>query len=162
MILHYFIKKENNEKKVAEQIYKNILYRSNLLISNNSFFKAKNYGTSFELVSLILIIYINSNIKNKVANYKILNEELIKLFISDLDDSLRNNGIGDMSIGKYVKSYVKKFYFRLKYFPNDKDVIKIDTIAKYLSKFDFIKEEKLSIATQIFFEFTSNIYNNNK
>ena len=62
MILHYFVKKENIEKKFAEQIYKKILSKSNLLIHENDFFKVKNYSTSFELVSLILIIYINKNI----------------------------------------------------------------------------------------------------
>ncbi len=162
MILHYFKKKENNQKKVAEQIYKNILYKSNLLINDKKFFKAKNYKTSFEIVSLILIVYVNSNIKNKLENYKTLNEELIKFFVSDLDDSLRNNGIGDMSIGKYVKSYVKKFYFRLKNFPTENNNINIDLFSKYLSKFDFIDEKEIKIASETFFKLSKEIYSNNK
>ena len=44
-------------------------------------------------------------------------KSLLILFIKDLDESLSLRGIGDMSIGKYVKSYVKKFYFRLSKFP---------------------------------------------
>ena len=162
MILHYFIKKENKQKKVAEQIYKNILFTSNALIHQNTFFKVKNYNSSFELVSFILIIYINSHIKNKVDNYKLLNEELIKLFITDLDDSLRNNGIGDMSIGKYVKSYVKKFYFRLKNFPRESNNVKLESFTNYLYKFDFIRDEELTTASETFFELATNIYNNNK
>ena len=162
MILHYFIKKENKQKKVAEQIYKNILFTSNALIHQNTFFKVKNYNSSFELVSFILIIYINSHIKNKANNYKLLNEELIKLFITDLDDSLRNNGIGDMSIGKYVKSYVKKFYFRLKNFPSESNNVKLESLTSYLSKFDFIRDEELTTASETFFELATNIYNNNK
>ena len=35
--------------------------------------------------------------------------------IEDLDKALREIGIGDMSIGKYVKKYVKKFYYRKNY-----------------------------------------------
>ena len=162
MILHYFIKKENKQKKVAQQIYKNILSTSNALIHQNTFFKVKNYNSSFELVSFILIIYINSHIKNKADNYKLLNEELIKLFITDLDDSLRNNGIGDMSIGKYVKSYVKKFYFRLKNFPRENDYLELRSFTNYLSKFDFIRDEELTTASETFFELATNIYNNNK
>ena len=162
MILHYFIKKENKQKKVAQQIYKNILSTSNALIHQNTFFKVKNYNSSFELVSFILIIYINSHIKNKANNYKLLNEELIKLFITDLDDSLRNNGIGDMSIGKYVKSYVKKFYFRLKNFPSESNNVKLESLTSYLSKFDFIRDEELTTASETFFELATNIYNNNK
>ena len=162
MILHYFIKKENKQKKVAQQIYKNILSTSNSLIHQNTFFKVKNYNSSFELVSFILIIYINSHIKNKADNYKLLNEELIKLFITDLDDSLRNNGIGDMSIGKYVKSYVKKFYFRLKNFPRESNNVKLESFTNYLYKFDFIRDEELTTASETFFELATNIYNNNK
>ena len=54
--------------------------------------------------------------------YSKVNDELVSLFISDLDESLREKGIGDMSIGKYVKSYVKKFYFRISKFPNDNNL----------------------------------------
>ena len=32
-------------------------------------------------------------------------------FIRDIDHSLRLSGIGDMSIGKYVKTYVKEILF---------------------------------------------------
>ena len=162
MILHYFKKKENKQKKVAEHIYKNILSTSNSLIQQSTFFKVKNYNSSFELVSLILIIYINSHIKNKADNYKLLNEELIKLFITDLDDSLRNNGIGDMSIGKYVKSYVKKFYFRVKNFPSGNENLKLELFSDYLTRFDFIKNEELATASETFFKLATNIYNNNK
>ena len=34
-------------------------------------------------------------------------------FISDIDHSLRLQGL-DMTLGKYVKIYLKKFYFRIK------------------------------------------------
>ena len=53
--------------------------------------------------------------KNKHTGLnKRVNEELIKNLVNDLDKSLRDAGISDMSIGKYVKKYVKKFYYRLK------------------------------------------------
>ena len=37
----------------------------------------------------------------------------MNLFTADLDYSFRLQGIGDMNIGKYVKFYIKKFYFRV-------------------------------------------------
>ena len=37
----------------------------------------------------------------------------MNLFIIDIDHTLREKGIGDMSIGKYVKAYVKKIYYRI-------------------------------------------------
>ena len=66
---------------------------------------------------------------------------MISLFISDLDESLREKGIGDISIGKYVKSYVKKFYFRITKFPKDNNVFKNETFIEYLKIIDLIKND---------------------
>tara|TARA_B100000242_G_C42989754_1_gene459449 strand:- start:319 stop:807 length:489 start_codon:yes stop_codon:yes gene_type:complete len=153
MILHYFKKKENTQKIIVENLYKNILLESNLFLNQNSFFKEKNYKTSFEIVSMLIILHIKKNIKYKIKNYKLINEEIINIFILDLDESLRAKGIGDMSIGKYVKSYVKKFYFRLANFPGNIDKIKIEEFSKYLKLFDFIIENKEIEASKEFLIF---------
>ena len=148
MILQYFRKNENIEKKNAINIYQRILILSNNFLDENSFFKNKDYNSSFEIVSFVLITYINLNIQNNINNYKILNEELIKLFVSDLDESLRSKGIGDMSIGKYVKKYVKKFYFRLAKFPTKIDIKDLKSFVEYLSYLDFIKESEEGLASK--------------
>ena len=152
MILHYFKKKENTEKKIAKDIYYNILRNAELLLVENKYIKEKNYNSSFEIVSLFLIVYFKLNIENKVSNYKQINEELMKLFVSDLDESLRSKGIGDMSIGKYVKSYVKKFYFRLSRFPNRVNDLNEKIFEEYLQKFDFIKDGQGSKASKKFLD----------
>ena len=125
--------------------------KSNIFLNNNSFFINKNYNSSFEVVSIFLIIFINLNISNNYKNFKKINEYLISLLISDLDESLRSKGIGDMSIGKYVKSYVKKFYFRLRKFP---DLNKISPILleEYLVLFKQIKENEINIASHKLFK----------
>ena len=111
MILQYFKKKENKEQIIAREQYKKILAESKTFLNENNFFKTKDYKTSFEIVSILLIINIRRNLleANRTLFLKV-NEKLISLFIADLDESLRQKGIGDMSFGKYVKSYVKKFY----------------------------------------------------
>ena len=114
MILHYFKKKENNLEKLSQNTYNSILLKSKLIINNPKLSINKNYNSSFEIVSIFLIMHIKLNIEYKIKDYKIINEYLVSVLISDLDESLRTKGIGDMSIGKYVKKYVKKFYFRLK------------------------------------------------
>ena len=92
----------------------------------------------FIIVSILLIFYIKLNIQNKIKNYKIINQHLIDIFILDLDESLRTKGIGDMSIGKYVKSYVKKFYFRLSKFNIEFNKINYEFLQNYLNNFDFV------------------------
>ena len=142
MILQYFKKKENKEQIIAIEQYKKILAESNLFLNKYNFFKIKNYKISFEIVSIFLIMFIRINLlENNRKLYLKVNDELLSLFISDLDESLREKGIGDMSIGKYVKSYVKKFYFRLSKFPDDNNLYKNESFIEYLKKIDLIKND---------------------
>ena len=142
MILQYFKKKENKEQIIAIGQYKKILTETNLFLNENNFFKLKNYKVSFEIVSIFLIMFIRINLLeyNRKLYLKV-NDELLSLFISDLDESLREKGIGDMSIGKYVKSYVKKFYFRISKFPDDNNLYKNESFMEYLKITDLIKNE---------------------
>mgnify|MGYP001283188362 FL=1 len=142
MILQYFKKKENKEQIIATEQYKSILRHSKSFLSENNFFKVKNYKTSFEIVSIFLIMFIRKNLlENNKKFYHKVNDQLVSLFISDLDESLREKGIGDMSIGKYVKSYVKKFYFRISKFPQDNVLYKNQTFIEYLKITDFMKND---------------------
>ncbi len=150
MILQYFKKKENKEQIIALEQYKKILFESNTFLNNNSFFKEKNYKTSFEIVSIFLIMFIRKNLLEMNILHKKVNEELISLFISDLDDSLREKGIGDMSIGKYVKSYVKKFYFRISRFPSDNNLYKNELFIEYLAMTNLINDNDYLNVTRIF------------
>ena len=72
MILHYFAKKENTEKGIANDLYIKILKKSKIFLNNNKFFNKKDYNTSFEIVTFIIITYINLNISNH-SNYLKIN-----------------------------------------------------------------------------------------
>ena len=113
-----------------------------MFLNENNFFKERNYKTSFEIVSIFLIMFIRINLLEfNRSLYLKVNDKLISLFISDLDESLRAKGIVDISIGKYVKSYVKKFYFRVKKFPDDNNLYKNESFMEYLKITDLIKNE---------------------
>ena len=142
MILQYFKKKENKEQIIATKQYKQIIYESNIFLNDNNFFITKDYKTSFEIVSIFLIMFIRINLlQNNRNKYLIVNDKLVSLFIADLDESLREKGIGDMSIGKYVKSYIKKFYFRISKFPDDNNLYKNEVFIEYLKVTNLIKNE---------------------
>ena len=156
MILQYFKLKENEYKNIADDIYVDVLNYSKKLMEKD-YFKDNNFNISFEIVSIILIFYLNS-IKNKNASkYKQINDELIRNFIDDLDKSLRDTGIGDMSIGKYVKKYVKKFYFRIKIIDpvlNNLDSLKLINYLKSIKmtndkNFSELAQDLLVIAKKI-------------
>tara|TARA_A100001011_G_scaffold391404_1_gene476818 strand:- start:885 stop:1376 length:492 start_codon:yes stop_codon:yes gene_type:complete len=151
MILQYFKNKENKELIIASNQYKRILFDSKIFLNKNNFFKSKDYKTSFELVSIFLIMFIHINLlEHDKKVYLKVNDELISIFISDLDESLREKGIGDMSIGKYVKSYVKKFYFRISKFPKDNNLYKNKYFIEYLKITDLIKIEDYDYVSRKF------------
>ncbi len=140
MILQYFKKKENKEQIIANNQYKKILNESKSFLNDNNFFNTKDFNTSFEIISIFLIMFIRKNLlEDDRSLYLKVNEDLISLFISDLDESLRDKGIGDMSLGKYVKSYVKKFYFRITKFPIDNNLYKNESFKEYLKTVNLIK-----------------------
>ena len=74
----------------------------------------------------------------------------MKNLINDLDKSLRDVGISDMSIGKYVKSYVKKFYFRISKFPNDNNLYKNKVFIDYLKITNLVKNDDYANVSRIF------------
>ncbi len=151
MILQYFKKKENKEQIIASKQYKKILSESKVFLNNNNFFKVKDYKTSFEIISIFLIMFIRKNLlEDDRKKYLKVNDKLVSLFISDLDESLREKGIGDMSIGKYVKSYVKKFYFRISKFPNDNNLYKNESFIEYLKITNLIKNDDYSSVSRKF------------
>jgi len=114
MFLQYFKIKRNNYKKQTLSIYKEIVNHSNHFIKNSVNDKNYNFDEVFEIFSIVTVFYLKKlKDKNTQTNNEI-SQRIIDNFIKDLDQNFREKGIGDMSIGKYVKKYVKKFYYRLK------------------------------------------------
>ena len=161
MILQYFKKKENEYKIKSDKIYLNILNKSKSLL-NKKYFNEINFNTSFELISILLIYYLNL-LKNKdLTSNKIINEELIKNLVNDLDKSLRDVGISDISIGKYVKKYVKKFYYRLKIldliFENNNN----QELLNYLNTLEFVNKNNSNELFNLLSKFFMEIKNYNE
>ena len=163
MILQYFKKKENKEQIIATNQYKQIINESNIFLNENNFFKVKNFKTSFEIVSIFLIMFIRINLlQENRKKFLIVNDKLVSLFVADLDESLREKGIGDMSIGKYVKSYVKKFYFRISKFPVDNNLYKNEAFIEYLKLTDlFENEDYINVSRKFNDKFTEFINSTN-
>ena len=87
MLLQYFKKKENQYKKIADNIYINILKKSKKLINDNYFINI-NFDSSFELTSILLIAHLKIHKEIKIKKYNKINDEIVKNFISDLDNSM--------------------------------------------------------------------------
>ena len=159
MILQYFKKKENEFKIQSDKIYLNILKKSKSLLKKKYFNKI-DFNTSFELISILLIYHLKF-LKNKdMQSKKKVNEELMKSLVNDLDKSLRDVGISDMSVGKYVKKYVKKFYYRLKILDPIFENINNDELLNYLNSLELVNKHNSNELVNELSEFFMQIKNN--
>jgi len=151
MILHYFKNKQKKNEQLADLIYIDLI--NNL----KSIYKYKNQPQNFDLVFEITtilifsIFYLSKNENNKYI--KDTNQKIINLFTQDLHHSLFEMGIGDMKIGKYVRKYIKKFYFRLSKLDNIFLSNDIDEFDKYLKKFNISLNNTIFTDVKAFFLF---------
>ena len=143
MILQYFKKKENEYKIISDNIYISIIKKSKELMRND-YFREISFESSFELTSLLLIFQMNIFKNKNVQEFRQINDLLIQNFIDDLDKTFRELGIGDMSIGKYVKKYVKKFYFRLKKLDPIIDNFNDNNLFTYLNSIKSVEEKNIT------------------
>ena len=161
MILQYFKKKENEYKIKSDKIYLNILEKSKSLL-NKKYFNEINFSASFELITILLIFYLHFLKDKDAVSNKIVNEELMKNLVIDLDKSLRDAGISDISIGKYVKKYVKKFYYRLKILDPIFQNNNYEELSDYLNSYKFVnKINSFELVNQLS-EYFMQIKNNNE
>lgn len=166
MLLHYFYKKENKEKNYVNDIYSKNIKLSIRFIQSSNYILKKDFQTSFEIFSLFLIFHLKNFKDFKIKNYKKINEELINLFVKDLDYSFREIGIGDMKIGKYVKTFIKKFYFRLSAMEEILNTKDLNKSVEFISNLNIIKKNQITRATKemlnIYLKIQSSIENNSK
>jgi len=151
MILHYFKNKENKDKKIANFLYLKIIVSAKKIIDNELFNKHKNFDVTFEINSILLItIFIGS--KSKInKDWVDINQELLNIFIKDLDHSMRLSGISDMNIGKYVKYYTKKFFFRIKKVEKIYQSKDFNLFSEYITKLQILNSNNNSHILQNIF-----------
>ena len=166
MLLHYFYKKENKEKNYVYDIYSKNIKLSIRFIQSSNYILKKDFQTSFEIFSLFLIFHFKNFKDFKMKNHKKINEELMNLFVNDLDYSFREIGVGDIKIGKYVKTYIKKFYFRLSAMDKILNTKDLNKIVKFISKLNIIKRDQIISASKemlsIYLKIQSSVENNSK
>jgi hypothetical protein len=153
MFLQYFKKKENKDKNLANSLYFQIIDFKNRLLQDYPDLIKNDFKTSFELSSILLFVFFYE-LKNNL-DYVDTKQEMMNIFVKDLDYSLRKNGISDMAIGKYVKGYIKKFYYRVKKLEKIFDKKDQENFALFMESADIFLKKKTNKANK----FSINLYN---
>jgi hypothetical protein len=138
MFLQYFNIKGNNHENKTKFMYQEIVNHTNHFIKNSLNDRHFNFNEVFEIFSLVIVFYLKKLKDVKTQKSRELSQTIIDTFINDLDQHFREQGIGDMSIGKYVKKYVKKFYYRLKVLDEILEVNLDINFSNYLQKFGIV------------------------
>ena len=143
MFFKYFNLRKNNLNNQSLTFYKDIVNHSNNFIKNDISGEDVNFNGVFEIFSIVTIFYLKKLKDKNTPDTKIISQEIIDSFVRDLDQHFREQGIGDMSIGKYVKKYVKKFYYRLKILDAVFEKNKELDLNEYLNKIDNLPKENI-------------------
>ena len=162
MFFKYFNLKKNNLNNQSLSLYQEIVNHSNNFIKNNISGVNLNFNGVFEIFSVVAIFYLKKLKDKNTPNSKIISQEIIDSFVRDLDQHFREQGIGDMSIGKYVKRYVKKFYYRLKILDAVFEKNKELDINEYLNKIDTLPKENIDQISSSLIELYNHILIENK
>ncbi len=132
MFLHHFTKKENKHKKLSKNIYSSLIKIVEFIITNDEFKIKKNFNSTFELMTIFIFAIFFAHKKDMKKT--LINQHLMDFYIEDIDKTMRELGIGDMRIGKFVKSYVKKFYYRISILEEIFIDSNYDKFQNYISK----------------------------
>ena len=161
MVLQYFRIKRNNYKNQTLSIYQEIVDHSNHFIKNSLNDKNYNFDEVFEIFSIITVFYLKKLKDTNTQSNNEISQKVIDKFIKDLDQNFREKGIGDMSIGKYVKKYVKKFYYRLKILDPIFENYNNKEFLNYLNTLEFINKNNSNELVDQLSEFFLQIKNDN-
>ncbi|MBB4007542.1 ubiquinol-cytochrome C chaperone family protein [Allorhizobium taibaishanense] len=82
----------------------------------------------FEMLSLVLILYLRRTAKSERSGQEIA-QEIIDAFFQDVDHSIRELGVGDQTVPKRMKKLAGMFYGRLETYGKALDLKDEDALA---------------------------------
>lgn len=110
MIFGYFARKRRN-RQIVDELYRQLTAEAR----NPVFFAQMNVPDSvmgrFEMLSLLMVLFFRRTDHAGPA-VKQLAQDMVDTFFEDIDHSLRELGVGDVSVPKRMKKLARMFYGR--------------------------------------------------
>ena len=138
-IKKFFFKKKKYNTKKLKDVLNNIIKISNSVSFNKKFKVPESFYVRYEII-LIFIFLLYLRLKNEKVN-KIKIQIIYNYLFEYLDYSLREIGVGDLSVGKKIKTLARIFSFRMKLY---EESVKIDfiSIKKLIKKYVYKNKVK--------------------
>jgi cytochrome b pre-mRNA-processing protein 3 len=130
-------------KKYGVSVY--TLYSSIVAQSRNEEFYLK-YGVKdtingrFDLITLHMFIILR-RLKKIEKKGETLSQDLFDVMFEDMDKNMREMGVGDLRVGKNVKSLAIAFYGRLKAYDKGLEGLKVSDLDEALKRNLFLDME---------------------
>ncbi|MDP1975672.1 MAG: ubiquinol-cytochrome C chaperone family protein [Alphaproteobacteria bacterium] len=118
---------QNRYKKPAYSLYQRLVEQARSPLFYETLKIEDSIKGRFELILIHAFLVLH-----RLKKHKKLGQNLFDLLFYDLDRSIRELGVGDLSVGKKIKSFAELFYAR------------IECYEKGLDDFDFLKQSLVS------------------
>lgn len=96
----------------ARQLYQTIVEKARTPVFFGELGMPDTTEGRFEMVALHAALVMR-RLKAEGEDGKALSQELFDLMFEDVDENLRELGVGDLSVGKYVRRFAQQFYARI-------------------------------------------------
>ncbi len=111
MIFHLF-RKKNNNKAIVERQYALLTAAARHPALYLDYAVPDTVMGRFEMLSAVLILYFRRT-GNAAISAREIAQEIVDAFFEDVDHSIRELGVGDLSVPKRMKKLAGMFYGRL-------------------------------------------------
>lgn len=111
MIFSLFRKKNNNEA-IVEQQYRALTDGARQPYFYSDLSVPDTVMGRLEMLSAVLILYFRRTSKASIGAQQI-SQEIVDAFFQDVDHSIRELGVGDLSVPKRMKKLAGRFYGRM-------------------------------------------------
>ncbi|MEH6403158.1 MAG: ubiquinol-cytochrome C chaperone family protein [Sneathiella sp.] len=99
-------------RKAAEDLYAEVVHQSRQPVFYLEAEVPDTVDGRFEMISLHAFLLMR-RLKFDESNMGVLSQDVFDLMFADMDQSLREIGVGDLAVGKRVKEMAKVFYGRV-------------------------------------------------
>src|SRR5512144_834346 len=104
--------RRSGERAVADKLYRIIVEQSRLPVFYSELGVRDTPDGRYDMIIAHMILVLR-RLKGAPSETRELAQALFDLMFADMDQNLREMGVGDLAVGKRVKNMAKAFYGRL-------------------------------------------------